>query len=120
MTIDLRRKFVRQPSLQSLLVAKVHFLVAFVDTKRAAKRFCFRVTLRFQFWQPAEEHVDLEHGAFIRRVRLIRFAEEFRQYVPAEVYEKEARLDCVRFSVQLKFSASLFPGHIQRVKMDSR
>ena len=88
--------------------------------KRAAERFRLRVTSRLQLRQAAQEHVDLEHGTFIRRIRLIGLAEQLRQDVQAKVHQEKPRLDRLALPVQLKLDAALFPRQVESADADAR
>ena len=69
--IDFTRCFVRQPALARLVITEIHLLVTFIAMERPAERLGRRAFFRFQLRQAAQEHVDLEHGPFVRGIRLI-------------------------------------------------
>ena len=76
MTINLAWRFVRQPALPGLLIARPHLFIAFVDVKGAAESSRRGVTIVLQLWQTMQKHVDLENGPFVRSIRFVSLVQE--------------------------------------------
>src|SRR4029077_1472213 len=93
-------------------------LVAFVAVKRPAPSLLRWVSRRLQPRQPLQEHVDLEHGAFVRGIRLVQLADIPCQHVAPKIYQKISGFDGLLFSILVKFNCSLPPSRAERAKVD--
>ena len=66
-----------------------------------------------------QQHIDLEDGALIGRVRLVGHAEQLRQHVQAKVDQQESRFDCLRPAVEFEFDGPL-SREVEAAEIDAR